>query len=226
MDDEVLRQFVRRIKRRGVPRIPSDENLAAIALFLMHRDIEMLLEKELEEPEVPHSFVNFLLKFLRNDEHSAILPPPRILSGVFRGRYPSEDGSPYRWVNLTLDITEGDYIIRLSETSEIYATPLLFNKRVVESRQPSEGWAILTPEDNLLMFMKQKPYGHNYYYFTVALHPSVWSDTSAEQLALFRHAYPAECDPKEKSFEELMTETGRETAFILLRKREYIVRNA
>ena len=59
MDEEIPRQFVRRIKRREQPRVPDKENLEAIVSFLCHPDIALLSEEELNEPEVPYRSPSF-----------------------------------------------------------------------------------------------------------------------------------------------------------------------
>jgi len=68
MDEEVPRQWVNRVKRRGEPRIPDDKNLKAIATFFMHEDIALLDEEELKKlalPRVSHLLAWQLLESLK-----------------------------------------------------------------------------------------------------------------------------------------------------------------
>ena len=214
MDPEVLRQFVRRVKRRGVPRIPSDENLAAVISFLKHKD--MLSDEELKEPEIPFLLIRLLLEYLRPDEHSEILRPPLRFAGVFNSALASEDKSNRIDVELTLRTDNRDHFMRVAEKFELYAYPpdAMQDKEstniapMLQNRRLSEGWGVMTPEDNVIIFMKQKPYAHNHFYTTIALNPSLWSETSARQLVLLRHGYPGEVDPIPEVLEDVFKEAG------------------
>jgi hypothetical protein len=227
MDDENLRQYVRRTMRRGQPRVPTDEHLEAIVSFLTHPDIDRLSREELEEPEIPFHSIRSLLEFLRHDEHSEISPPPHALGGVYHAIY-RPSGLTRFDIELTFRVEKGDHVVRLSEVSEMHTghSAMVFRKDFrgkpgrLEKRQQGEGWAILTPENNLFMFMKKKPYGHNYYYLTVAFNPSIWSDHSASQLALLRHEYPLERDPIPRSWEDLIKETEKDIVFLSFNKRQ------
>ena len=53
------------------------------------------------------------------------------------------------------------------------------------------GWAILTPEDNLIFFLKNARNGRNRYYFTMASDLS-HDDEKLSQLYLLDHDYPIE----------------------------------
>jgi hypothetical protein len=226
MDDEVPRQFVRRVKRRGVPRIPSNENLAAIISFLKH--IDMISDKELEEPEIPFLLIRLLLEYLRPDEHSEILRPPFWLAGVFNSVHPSEDKSNRIGVELTLRTDHNDHVIRVAEKLESHAYPAEGTHTeassnivpILESRRLSEGWGVLTPEDNVVIFMKQKPYAHNHFYTTIALNPGLWSETSARQLVLLRHEYPIEPDPIPEALEDVLKEAGSDMMCLRFNKTE------
>ena len=120
MDGESLRQFVRRIRRRNRPRVPSTENLEAISSFLCHPDIDMLAPEELEEPEIPFHSIRSLLEFLRHDQDSEISPPPPALAGVYRAIHPSPETSTQINVELTFKVDGRDHVIRLSEVLELY----------------------------------------------------------------------------------------------------------
>jgi len=228
MDGESLRQFVRRIRRRNRPRVPSKENLEAISSFLCHPDIDMLSPEELEEPEIPFHSIRSLLEFLRHDQDSEISPPPPALADVYRAIHPSPETSTQINVELTFKVDGRDHVIRLSEVLELYTdaadvdsgTGLTDKPRIVQTRQQGEGWAVLTPEDNLLIFMKNKPFGHNYSYMTVALNTSIWTYPSVTQLALLRHEYPTRCDPIPTSLESLLKEANPDTLFLRFNKIE------
>ena len=77
MDEEVLRQWVERAKRRSKFRIPGNKNLKAIASFLMHKEIALIDKEELEELgelRIPYLLARQLLRCL-NREIALIEPP-------------------------------------------------------------------------------------------------------------------------------------------------------
>jgi hypothetical protein len=119
---EVLRQWVEEFIQKGRkhPRGPNDEELEAIASSLMHPDIDLLSEAELNEPEIPYRFAQFLLDFLAYPGHTQLYPPKE-----FGGRYlallKDTDGSIRTRVELILDIRDKDHVIRVSETSEAWS---------------------------------------------------------------------------------------------------------
>ncbi len=59
------------------------------------------------------------------------------------------------------------------------------------------GWAILTPENNLLMFLKKEHNEENSYYLTVAAENWHALQEPTKALALLRHHYPLETDSGE-----------------------------
>jgi len=214
MDDEVLRQFVRRVKRRGVPRIPDTENLRAIVSLLKH--VDMLSDKELQEPDVPFALIQLFLQYLRHDEHSEILAPPGALDGVFNSAHALGDGSTRIDVELTLRTDPRNHFIRVAEKLESYTYPPEERHAeassniapILQSRRLSEGWGILTPEDNIIIFMKQRPYAHNHFYTTIAVNPGLWSQTPVKQLALLRHEYPIESSSIPEAPQDVLNEGG------------------
>jgi hypothetical protein len=198
-----------------VPRVPSDKNLEAMVLYLTHPDINLLSLEELEEPEMPFLLARLFSEYLRHDEHSQIIPPPVGLAGIFNSAHQSADKLSRIDVELTIQTAEQN-VLRVVEKMETYSYPPEIAQTAVSSnrdptlqnRRLSEGWAVLTPEDHLIMFMKQKPYAHNHFYTTVALNPGLWAERPTEQLVLMRHEYPVEYDPIPEALEDLMKEAG------------------
>ena len=106
-------------KEQGsTPRHPNEAELNAIASFVMHPDIDMLSEAELNENlKFRTGYAELLLDFLAYPGHTQLT---RRKSSV--GRYlalvKANDGSIRRRVELTLDVHAGDHVIRVSESSE------------------------------------------------------------------------------------------------------------
>jgi hypothetical protein len=201
---EVLRQWVEGFiaKYRKSPIHPNEAELKAIASFLMHPDINMLSKKELNEPEIPYRFAAFLLDSLAYPGHKQDFPP-LALSGTYLACPRAEDGRMVPKV-LGLKVREGDHVIRISERSFL-----------VDARfDDANGWGVITPEDNLFIFLKNERSGKNHYYFTMASYPSLWSDTSLCQFALLRHGHPVPDDCTNKYLDELMDDTDEETVLL------------
>jgi hypothetical protein len=103
----------------------------------------------------------------------------------------------------------------------------MHEKSELDATYRASGWGVITPEGNLLLFMKNDRFGHNHYYFTIALHPDIWSGTPATQLALLRHAnppaaqlallrhvYPVPQTPDSRTLPDLMKETDGDTVLL------------
>jgi hypothetical protein len=221
MDHESLRQFVRRTMRRGRARVPETEHLEAIVNFLCHPEIDMLSRDELENRDVPQVLARFLLDFLRSKQENEPLPLPTALIGSYRAL----DGDlrlPDRVIDLSLGIEDGSDVIRLSEIATAYSYDLLTTGGVYKSeitqRLESDGWAILTPEDNLIIFMKQKRYGRNHYYLTLGMDRNVSAGVPVDLLLLLRHQYPLQQLTIPNSFREISKESDGETNLMYFRR--------
>lgn len=208
-------------KRRKTSRHPPDEGFVAIANFLMDPDIGMLSESELNEPEIPHRFAALLLDFLKHPGYTQKFPP-LALSGTYEALCKDEDGTirPTAW--LQLEVREGDHVIRIWELSQTWSflqdartdDVETLCKKLLKARSEAYGCGIITPEDSLIIFLKDKYSGHNHYYFTLASYPSLWSDTSLLQFALLRHKYPVPDDFSDKYPDELFNDMEDETVFL------------
>jgi hypothetical protein len=204
-----VEQFIE--KKRKQPRRPNREELAAIASFLMHPEIGLLSEEELNEPEIPYRFAKFLLDFLAYPGQ-AQLYPPKELSGRYLSVLKDTNGSSRRRVELILEVRERDHVIRAFE--------VIFERETSEFETTcrANGWGVITPEGNLFLFMKRKQLGYNHYYFTVALHPDFWSGAPATELALLRHAYPVPQTPDSRTLPDLIKETDGDTVLLQFNK--------
>lgn len=221
MDDEVLRQFAKKVARKDRPdrpRVPSAENLEALVKFLCHRDIDMLKVTELKEPEIPYRLARSFSEFLQTEPGNRSLPAPTAINGSYRAvmQYTKDDE---RVIELTITVDDDDAsLVRLLEDTESYShrnrNDVTLSHRELSQRRQSEGWGVLTPEDNLLIFMKEMIYGKNYYYLTMGMDQSIFSGSSVKVLMLLRHQYPTQHVPVPQSFDELKEESDGDTTLI------------
>lgn len=211
--DEVLRQWVEEFiaKNRKSPLHPNEAELKALASFVMHPDIGMLSEKELNEPEIPYRFAAFLLDSLAYPGHKQDFPP-LALSGTYVACGRAEDGRMVPKVWLGLEVREGDHVIRIWEHD--YPVDARFDDDEPLHERILKPQSVITPEDNIFIFLKNERSGKNHYYFTLASYPSLWSDTSLRQFALLRHGHPVPDDCSNKYLDELMDDTEEETVLL------------
>lgn len=228
---EPLRQwvtgFVQKDKKK--PLSPNAKELEAIASFLMHPDINMLLPEELEDPEPPYRLLQSFREFLRINPSSDIsgeilvrdafsLYSLGALNAVYEGVYESwseiekinEDEERQIKEILTLEVDHKSRGLRATERSEIYCREA-DEVSVFPGGAESEGWGIETPEGNLFLFMKNKSTGrHWHYYLTIATEPKInpIKPVVITHLVLLRHGSPANYDPTSKTLEHLIGERG------------------
>ena len=202
MSDEVARQFVQGTNKKSQNpvryRRPDPENLAAIVSYLTHSDIGALSEDELVEDAFAYQVPLRLLEYLAQDFDGARVLLPEGLTGRYSAAAAAGDRITATVLALQQDPETG--IIRVSETSEIYDHPGAValrewrqqdRRNSFRARRSAEGWAVLTPEDSLLFFMKDRPYGRNHYW-TLAADADLWANGPVGRLLLLRHDYPAE----------------------------------
>ena len=202
MSDEVPRQFCQGVNLKENPvryREPEPENLAAIVTYLADPEINALSKDELDQQAFAYQVPVRLLDYLRQAfDAEGLASPPAGLEGRYSAAVAASDTITATVLTLRLDAENGFY--RVSETSEIYDHPgeaVLRDwpeqdrRNSFRARKSAEGWAVLTPEDNFLIFLKDRPYGRNHYW-TLAADAGLWSGDPVPRLVLSRHEYPAE----------------------------------
>jgi hypothetical protein len=199
---ERLRQFVEGVRRSDgtwhYPE-PQESTVKAIHEFLIGEDL--LSEEELRNYDPGPQAALRLLEYLDQAFDAERIAPPSTLEGTYRSERFEPDDFVVR--NLTLHSASEGGLIRVGMTEDWYdlLTGARFPDLKLEDRREARqsyvmyaGWAILTPENNLLIFLKKEHNAENCYYLTVAAEN--WHALSApvQALALLRHHYPFELD--------------------------------
>lgn len=197
---DLLRQFVEGVSKKNPAkrREPAHATLEVIVSYLTRPDVGALSVSELEDERAPaYQAPMLLLQYLKQDLDREMLSPPPSLSGRYQADCKMEDESSAT-VTVDLDCGAGGNLIAVTETLIRYHR----EDRVVHPKKDkpggknlsknSRGWGILTPEDNILAFMKEEPYGYNHYYLSFAVPTDLWSESSVKNLVLLRHDYPLE----------------------------------
>ncbi|HWY62856.1 MAG TPA: hypothetical protein VNW15_13220 [Rhizomicrobium sp.] len=197
---ERLRQFVEGVTKPGGSRSyrrMQDDRLEAIVKFVTDEDYGLISEAELREHAPSWHAAQRLLEYLKQEFDTERILPPSTLEGTYRNGRIDEDSFVVR--ELTLQRASDDGLIQLVQIEDSYdiIDGMKFDyfspeerEKVRDSRVIYGGWAILTPEDNLLMFLKKERTGHNCYYLTVAAENWHALQAPAAALALLRHDYP------------------------------------
>jgi hypothetical protein len=215
IDADSLNQFAESQVSRDKVRGSLPKNLQAIVDFLTDPEINALSLEELKEPEIPYHFALQLIEALRYRGRPPTLPPSD-LKGTYRAVVLS-DGK-ISDIRLTVIISMDGNLVHLAEEADLYRyngvndpadwSP---NERKLNHQGFFEcrGWGLLTPEHNLLGFMKLKvidEYRDNYFYATMGVIPDFSDKMDIEQLALLAYDVPYgpedEAEDKRRWFEE------------------------
>ena len=201
---ERLRQFVEGVNSKtGDKRypVPKDESLAAITGFLSHEDVDLLSDEELHQFVPSYQAPLRLLEFLDEQPGGQRLLPTARFEGIYQTRLSQEDSVVIR--ELVLQNPSEDGLMQVVEVEEFYDVeghvPGPDESREqrheeILARESSGGWAILTPEDNILFFLKNEETGRNKYYLSLALDEMLWSKDPLAKMVLYHQDYPLQLE--------------------------------
>lgn len=181
---ERLRQFVEGVTDRNDPDkrkfpAPKDEMLEAIVAYLISSDT--LAEEELKEYALSSQAPLRLAEYL----YSGSSAQPSVSDELFSGTFVNVDGlqeSAQRYVSivqsLTLQSPADQGIMRVVERVGHYETmrqPEIGREAggTLLSEEAYDGWAIATPENMMLIFLKNASDQSNRYYFTAGVPSSI-----------------------------------------------------
>jgi hypothetical protein len=189
---DTLRQFAERQMSRGKPRPVGTDILDAIVKFLTDTHINALNIEELKEPVIPYHFALQLMESLKHSADKRTTVPPPGLEGTYNAVVHAN--GTISDIRLTILISLDGNLVHLTEEADIYRdTPFkefrewsalernLWHEKFTRSR----GWGVLTPEENLLGFLKrrvrtEKEYRDNHFYATMGVIPDFSEATPIE----------------------------------------------
>ena len=206
---ERLRQFVEGVKQKDGSfkhPVPSGERLKAIYDFATDTELNLLSVDELEERDIGIQVAMRLLDFL---DHDLDRRPGYQRVGFpenFEGRYwcVHQEAPFVRHLELQFEkpldacvavvhLLERDF----DEDNAPDPTDIFTAKwpDECESKARFSGWAILTPEDNIIIFLKEHGVGHNRYYLTLESELNRDNERRKPTFTLLHHDYPKEYVP-------------------------------
>lgn len=203
---ERLRQFVEGVTVKGQHKRPrlQEDWLDATLRFALHEDYALLTPDELREHAPDHHAALRLLEYLALATDRERILPPAALEGTYRnGRLEPPEGEKEDFVvrEVALSRASKEGLIRITMTEDSYEAVAIaqFDEWSAQERQDQRrsqtlygGWAILTPEDNLLFFLKCADDGANLYYLTMVSDQWHANQSSVACLAVLEHDYPIE----------------------------------
>jgi hypothetical protein len=198
---ERLRQFVDGVNTaEGTRKYPVPKNIDAVAAFATHEEYRLLSEAELHEYAPDRHAALRLREYLHTGLKVRTLPLS-MLEGTYKSkRFEAED---YVVRDLKLLRVSEDGIIQLAMIEDAYdnLTGAQFDdltpKKRLKARQNQNlysGWAIVTPEDNLMFFLKNADDNSNCYYLCLASDLSHSSRSPVTGFALMYYDFLAEVD--------------------------------
>lgn len=192
-----IRQFVEGKKRgHGAFRTPNPERLSAIYKFTIDPLYSLLSESDFERlGNFDRNAPFHLCHFLRTIDTPDLIELPRSLTGRYSNTRYSDDGHV---VYTSLSLQSGAHGAMIVHQVEFHFDYDIFDKFPISFLSDGKvffqkkadpikhffGWAVLTPEDNILFFMKEADVFRNHY-FKIIIEEPIWS---ADQLADFRLA--------------------------------------
>jgi hypothetical protein len=217
---ERLRQFVEGNRSKDGARRKFQsmqaESLEAIVRFLTEE--RLLLPEELEEYAPPWQAAQRLLDYLDQSFDKQRVLPLVTFEGTYRARHTNKRGFAIQ--ELTLQKPSGEGLMQVVKTEEYYPASAKdeYDKWTLEQRRERRltrtlygGWAIFTPEDNVMVFLKQADNGKNLYQFTLAADMSYSPDAAVERLVLLGHDYPVELEDTSRETPDMLRAILQET---------------
>ena len=201
ISSERLRQFVEGHNTpEGGRKYPEPKNVDAIIRFVTHEDYRLLSKDELQEYVPEWQAPVRLLEYLDNKLDAERQSPPSYLEGTYAGERTTEEALVVS--ELTLQRASKHGIIQAVQTDLLF-DPSALSVRGMTAKERAKarlekpirkygGWATLTPEDTLLLLMKDARYGLNHYYFSLASDLSRVSGEPVTRLTCLYHDYALE----------------------------------
>jgi len=216
---ERLRQFVEgnrskdgSMRKFGTLKPESLENVIAFAM-----KVNLLRPVEFEEREPSYHAAQRLLEYLDPKGERV----RRVTSIIFEGRYSTRlvEKRVFRELDLTLHRPHEPGMMMVTMTTEVFDREMLdkIGGWDAEERRGNRkkrtvyaGWAIFTPEENMLVFLRESDADKNLHQFTLA---ADWyaPETEAERLFMLRHEYPIEMENTNREEEQVRRAILEET---------------
>lgn len=171
---ESLRKFVEGVKKKdgtrkySTPEGPQDERIHAIFKFVQEEDLNLLNEDELKERTFGLQAANRMVEYLEEDQQYTQLGIPANIAGRYYNW--REDGDHVWCSELTIDqpLDNRIAVVHLLERSYMKGEePSLVDVAIgdmplnYKSQTRLDGWLAVSPEENMMFFLKEVSTGLN-----------------------------------------------------------------
>lgn len=179
--------------------IPRDKNkIRAIVDFLTHEDVGYLSQDELTQDFPSMQAAVRLNEFLDRFETSDRTEPASKLKGTYRQQRMLRDG----FVNFDLSlqspadsgIMQAFYLEEFVFVDKPVTSPYPEIDRSKASINHYSGWAIYTPEEGLLIYLKDEEEGINRFFVAVGTDFGAWEGKDVNNLCLLEYQSPISLD--------------------------------
>ena len=162
--------------------------------FIAHEDFDLLREGELHEFTPARHAPMRLLEYLDRTMDTEPVLDPSYVRGTYHARKVSDGIQLDKALTLQRPLDDG--CIQVVETVEKINlddnSSLARRRESIDKRVNYFGWAIVTPEDNIMIYLKKEFNGRNLYYLTLYVDIHGWDDRELHTMFLLEHEFPAE----------------------------------
>lgn len=216
MGEEVPRRLSKRWRktnRTSYQETFSDENVQAIVAYLTDADIAALSSEELREEPFDYRAPVHLAQFLWKETSAGFDSLKKMTGSYVAQRYFDRVTIV---VHLHIRKIDETALVRVNEEHVAYNNPRRedvlrwkpeLKDRARRAHIKSNGWCVVTPEDNCLFFLEELDQ-LNHHYWTMACEVDLWSDEPVDRLILQRHSYPMQFE-LQMLYMERLTEEGK-----------------
>lgn len=203
---EILRRFVEgvRVKGKLTFPVPKDDALEGIVSFVLKPEFDLLSEEELCKPPSSEHAPMRLLEYLSPTSNLGAPVEPEKLEGTYFSLRSKALDFVSRELVFSNPLDSRLFQVEESEDhydpddKSVYETGTAVQReRVRKARICHDGWAVVTPEKTLFLFLKKRGTRENRYYFTLLSDLVRWREAPVSRLYALQHSTSLELDETE-----------------------------
>lgn len=156
-------------------RIKEPESIGWIAYYLTHPDIGALSLEELRRRKLPYLAPLRLAEFLDPDP----VPIPERLNGIYRTEARRDNLLITKHISIL--VPDDGVLMHVEEIENHFEIPSRGQPRFLRQYEKT-GWGLLTPEDYILIFLKNDRRARNAYYFSFFQVDDFWARETIDHL--------------------------------------------
>lgn len=210
---EVVRKFYAGVKMKDgsihYPYPRNQKHIDAIVEFLVDPEDpnSPLSLEDLQNFEQVNRAPLHLVHYLHANTEVSALTKPQSLNGKFVSYQHSEKTVVVKTLLLSNTTEDGVALAKYSEeifeTSDAVSEEVQFGEMTLRRRNSHSGWLVLTPEDNMIAFLKHDRSGKNRYFISLAFNQTVLEGEELNLLVLYDQDLPLELSESDENASDL-----------------------